>query len=777
MRLSASRRCRRSARRGFSCQLSLEALEARTLLSVSLVRDIYPGFNDSAPVDLTAVNNSLFFVADDGTHGFSLWKTDGTGPDTVLVKPLEGQDLANVDGTLFFTTQDGGNRSGLWMSDGTANGTTLVEEFNSSLDELTNVAGTLFFTEGNDQLWESDGTNSGTVMLADENLAQGYVFAEQLTGVGNTLFFVGSNSADNEQLWKSDGTAGGTVPVTDINSTQGLGFEPFNLTNVSGTLFFAGDDGTHGNELWKSDGTTTGTVLVKDINPGPASSMVQSSNFANVDGTLFFAASDGSHYGELWRSDGTAAGTVLVAVYNPGVYPDSSPGTYTAQSLTNVGGTLFFAADDGTHGYQLWKSDGTAEGTGMVLDIPNPSPLGALSFSRDYEPTGSLDANNGTHTPPVGEPLGVIVYSQLTNVDGTVYFRADDGVHGAELWHSDGTAAGTHMVADINPGPAPSDPDYLTNLNGTLFFSALDHVVGRELWEATPQTSPLPSNDQIAVAGSGSSQAIFVVAPDQTLWRSSASGAWTYLGAHIQSVSAVMTSSSNAVAFAVTTDHGLIEFNPYGSRLIGAPGTVQSVSAGTDFTGQADAWVLTGDSSLTEYRDAGGWLVSPVGGAGSILQFSAGEDGHVVAVTADHSVFEYASNFGWFRVAGGGFAESVSVVSDASGTEVIYVQTPSLGLFRHDAGGWQQIGAVGTIASMSAAADGAGGDEIVVVSMGPAISTYDSTSGWSQNDVPPVVESLAANPGGGLVVFLADQSVSQIDGQGQLSVLSDPGLL
>ena len=40
-----------------------------------------------------------------------------------------------------------------------------------------------------------------------------------------------------------------------------------------------------------------------------------------------------------------------------------------AYNLTNVNGTLFFAADDGTHGNELWKSDGTAAGTVLVKDI------------------------------------------------------------------------------------------------------------------------------------------------------------------------------------------------------------------------------------------------------------------------------------------------------------------------------------------------------------------------------------------------------------------------
>jgi ELWxxDGT repeat protein len=74
----------------------------------------------------------------------------------------------------------------------------------------------------------------------------------------------------------------------------------------------------------------------------------------------------------------------------------------------------------------------------------------------------------------------------MTNVNGTVFFRADDGVHGTELWQSNGAAAGTILVADINPGSATSFPGYLTNVNGMLFFEANDGVHGVEPWVLGP---------------------------------------------------------------------------------------------------------------------------------------------------------------------------------------------------------------------------------------------------------------------------------------------------
>ena len=70
----------------------------------------------------------------------------------------------------------------------------------------------------------------------------------------------------------------------------------------------------------------------------------------------------------------------------------------------------------------------------------------------------------------------------LTEINSTLFFKASDGVHGEELWQSDGTTSGTLMVKDIYPGKADSLPVWLTEVNGTLFFSADDGVHGDVMW-------------------------------------------------------------------------------------------------------------------------------------------------------------------------------------------------------------------------------------------------------------------------------------------------------
>ena len=100
--------------------------------------------------------------------------------------------------------------------------------------------------------------------------------------------------------------------------------------------------------------------MLKDINPGPASGSPRTA-FVELGGELFFQANDGLTGGELWKSDGTAAGTVLVKDINPG---SGSSRALSAGSDINelvYNGELFFEADDGTNGPELWKSKGDGE--------------------------------------------------------------------------------------------------------------------------------------------------------------------------------------------------------------------------------------------------------------------------------------------------------------------------------------------------------------------------------------------------------------------------------
>ncbi len=476
-----------------------------------------------APDDVTNVNGSLFF-----TVNSELWRTDTTTLETSNVavftasgiSPYGPLNLFNFNGTLLFAGNTfGGNYSvsgyELWKSDGTAAGTAVLTDiwsrtesaFPTSLfGQLTDVGDQLFFVAtdgiGFTQLWKSGGSNNETALLIDfgpTNLGGGG--PHNLTNVNGTLFFSVAPAFGpviGEELWKSDGTAGGTILVKDISDFSS---SPANLTNVNGTLFFTADDGVNGRELWKSDGTEAGTMLVADIADGSASS--SPADLTNVNGMLYFTAADGMNGRELWRSDGTDAGTMLVA--DIAVGSASSFPTY----LTNVNGTVFFRANNGLTGFDLWKSDAST-GAILVKDLntgnSTTSPFnltnvnGTLFFAAYTSATGfELWTSNGTdegtflvkETITGAGPQNVSsAPDNLTDVNGILFFTATNGsnANGIELWKSDGTAAGTTLVADILAGTAGSEPQLLTTVDGTLFFTASTNSAGRELWKTDGTT-------------------------------------------------------------------------------------------------------------------------------------------------------------------------------------------------------------------------------------------------------------------------------------------------
>ena len=193
--------------------------------------------------------------------------------------------------------------------------------------------------------------------------------------------------------------------------------------------------------------------LLADINPGAASALVNSRDWAELDGFLYFTADDGISGSELWRTDGTEAGTSLVADINDLIPQDpfaleDSLGSFPF-GLTLFNDEIYFAAQN-EDGDELWKTDGTDAGTTLVADI-NPGFADAFPFA-------------------------------LTVFRDELYFGATTDELGDELWKTDGTEAGTVMVADIEPGAGSSFPTEMYVFNDELFFSASEFG-DVELWK------------------------------------------------------------------------------------------------------------------------------------------------------------------------------------------------------------------------------------------------------------------------------------------------------
>lgn len=385
---------------------------------------------------------------------------------------------------------------------------------------------------------------------------------DQFVEVGGQAFFVADDGFTGSELWKTDGTVAGTMQVKDILPGPETS-NPRDLTVVGGEVFFTAEDALGEIDLWKSDGTESGTVLVFDAD---ANGVYYPTQLTESGGRLFFTADEvGTGY-ELWTSDGTASGTHLVADINK--VQDAFDGP---RNLTDVDGTLFFTSYD-QYGYnrELWKSDGTAAGTMMVADLYiDPGLDGQFGTADD-------DASYGSYP------------YYLTNVNGLLYFVAQDFDGGYELYKSDGTQTGTVQVADLNP-TGSSYPEGLTPFNGELFFSATDGVSGRQLYKSDGTAITLVAD---TTNGLGASNPIdFAVVGGEMFFSANGSVPATTVTANTPLLTDQNTQLSNGFAGIVAETT-----SAFGGLLSGfnSAVTFNSVSQGGTNEGPGTGWVSSG---------------------------------------------------------------------------------------------------------------------------------------------------------------------------------------
>lgn len=607
LRRAHSHLLRRHGAARFERLLRAEELETRLLLSFSpsILKDADPQSFGS----IASVGSEAYFAANDPTHGYELWKSDGTSSGTSLVKDINPgsgmaypSNLTNVGGELYFAANNGVNGDELWKSDGTSSGTVLVDDIDfgaagSYPSDFTGLNGLVFFSarDGSHgyQLWKTDGTSSGTAMVLDiqSSAPGGGVYPSNLTSVGGALYFTGYGADSTYHIWKSDGTSTGTAVYADTHSSSGV------MTFVGSTLFYEALSSSGTTQLWKNDGS--GNVELKDLDVASTSSgMIASGGRLYLDGWTTPGV-------ELWTSDGTATGTVLL---------DTFTGVGGFGNLTDVDGELYFSTID-TQGNELWKSDGTASGTTTLTDLhPASAALtianlvnvdGRLYFSASSGlGNDSLWSSDGTSSGTAAlDPSQVAYPGELVNVNGALFFKAE-GSAGEALWRSNGTVSGTSMVAPVDLPTVGSYPQALTQAGSKLFFTA-----NSELWASdgtssgTVPVAAVTATELINVGGE-----LFFQGTDGThagLWKSDGTSSGTvFIEGGIQLSDAIAVGSE--LYFTSSLDNYLWESDGTagGTRqIVSSPSAIQYLTSvngslffvvsGTiyDFNGSSAAYV------------------------------------------------------------------------------------------------------------------------------------------------------------------------------------------
>ncbi len=509
------------------------------------VFDIHSGLlnNEEYIGNLTTKGDQLFFVGNDIEHGKELWVLNtGIQPPHLLdINPNGSSNPSNltiVDDQLVFTTQIDKEIS-LWKTDGTFPNTKIIytapiKTASSNIREIYSFFGDkLIFNaqdENGNELWISDGTSEGTHILKDIDTL-GSSNPKQFTSLGNiigdNLVFVASTPETGEELWKTDGTQAGTQMIKDIK--PGEQAATINSMKTLPTLVsedyivFVANDGNTGKELWTTNGTESGTLLVKDIRPDNSSSSPK--DLTVMGGMVFFSAVGPGTGKELWRSNGTEMETQIVK--------DIKTGTSSSypRNLHAVNNTLYFTAKDNDYGTELWKTDGTDEGTLMVKDIllgtessrpNNLTHIGdQLYFTTNLSDTTFLWTSNGTDE---GTKIVVTFSNITTNIQGLstvnnkLFFLVNKANTGNELWISDGSRAGTHIIKDINPGVNSSFASIPVFLKNKYYFTANDGIHGGELWETDGSSENTKMVKDINKGAKGSFPKNLVVQNQETLF-------------------------------------------------------------------------------------------------------------------------------------------------------------------------------------------------------------------------------------------------------------------
>ena len=422
-----------------------------------------PGANEG-PIYFMGQSGLYAFLASDGVHGNEIMVSDGTVAGTrMLIDLTPGPDNSWMDhgqtvisnGLLYFAHE--GN---LWVTDFTAGGTRAVTSFvvdpdyGAGLDLVWPYRGGVLFRyqAGNESnsLYFSDGTGAGTTQLLNIPSQPDFDMIGTITVRDDlALFTVTRNNTGVSQLWTTDGTVANTrhIPGPDGDLDPGYFF-----TVAGPRVAFQGWTAATGREFWTTDGTDAGTYLLHDFSPGPEDSWVVVDHV--LPGFRYSALrvfpSDGTR--PIWITDGTQAGTRSVTDLDPSL----ASATLNIQDAGLLGEDVYFwklvsNAPGATETHQLWRY---------------------IVSTHQVQYRGSVTANQ---LSPAGMPMNKILL-----------FTTDDPTRGVEPWKSDGSVAGTSLLANlaIERSNGSSDPGPYLAFGDVALFGATGSDGEEGLWKS-----------------------------------------------------------------------------------------------------------------------------------------------------------------------------------------------------------------------------------------------------------------------------------------------------
>ena len=481
-------------------------------MGARLVQDINPE-GSSSPNELISLNGFLFFSAELG-DGSSAEETNGNNDNSSDSTDTDGNDSTSetTDDSESIEGTSQNKTVGLIRSDGSEGGTKILRSFNS-VTNLVSTGDQLFFIAGIDnqyQLWTSDGTVRGTQQVKDLYPNADLNFPQDLFEIDGVLFYSAiDNNEDIEsgdeggigkypyvngyEVWRREGEGVGSrffrnlIPdriITDIEISDGDGGslilddsgQPVQLKKTTTVETTIGASGTTTKTTVEEERFINGQIVNTTISNSQTTPTVATDTASKTVNEEIVLASEIANTAEI-----------TTTVFENDSFP---------RDFTGINGNYFFIADSSSFysletrqsdvligGQELWFSDGTEAGT-------HPININQNTYSF-YEP------EDGEYTPStqlVETDFGFIEQSsssfprELTPAKNELYFVANDGVNGFELWSIGDQGKNLSLISDLNKGSTSSSPKDLTIIGKNLYFSA-DNGSGRKLFRYTKSLS------------------------------------------------------------------------------------------------------------------------------------------------------------------------------------------------------------------------------------------------------------------------------------------------
>lgn len=425
-------------------------------------------FYGGLPQAFVPLGERAIFLANDRTHGFEPWVSDGTAAGTHLLRDLcPGECSSRVyflgaaGGHVYFSVIRPTAPGELWRSDGTSSGTVELEEF-------CRQPCPRFFL--------------GVPHLLED---------EALWMVGESTRAGSRVPEGSRWLWRLDLATGRTRPALDLcRDVDPCYGSVFDIVRRGDDLVALVTSGFEGSQPWRIPAGTD------DPEPIPIGEHADA-RFVAADSAgrlLVFIQESNNDPGRVWAAE-------------PGSYELAPivelPDRRTLRIGPELSGRLYFVVQEFPFGSlqraELWATDGSAAGTGRVLSgVDWRVPVKRLADRLLVAGSTQLVDEALLAVDPAAETtlLAVGDVSNLEVAGDRAIFDLQEEATGAEPWTTDGTPQGTEMLGDLYPGPESSAPRWFTATEeGLVFFSALHPDTDRELWAValpTPAEPPPP---------------------------------------------------------------------------------------------------------------------------------------------------------------------------------------------------------------------------------------------------------------------------------------------